>query len=66
MDGFYILGGIALVSLIGMTCIVIDMIYPQQEEVVIPKQTIKPYSIEEYESDYRFDDSDTKLVIDDL
>lgn len=39
MEGYYIVGVISLVSLFGMFCIIMDMIYPSDvEEIVIPKQ----------------------------
>lgn len=39
MEGYYIVGAIGLVSLFGMFCIIMDMIYPSDvEEIVIPKQ----------------------------
>jgi hypothetical protein len=39
MEGYYLVGSIALVSLLGMLCIVMDIMYPSDvEEVVIPKK----------------------------
>lgn len=39
MEGYYIVGSIVIVSLFGMFCLIMDMIYPSDiEEVVIPKK----------------------------
>jgi hypothetical protein len=55
MDGFYILGGLGLLTLIATICFVMDLLTPSEKEFVIVKKTHKPiesFSLsEEYSND---------------
>lgn len=62
MEGFYILGGVLLVFLIGSTCIAIDIYLSWNEEepkIVIKKPVVKQPSVS---SSYN-DEEDFALVI---
>lgn len=56
MDGFYILCGLGLLTLIATICFVMDLLTPAEDEFVIVKKTNEPteeYSLaEEYSNEY--------------
>lgn len=60
MVGFYIVSAIVAVSVIGMGCLIMDIIYTKEEEVyTIPKQIVvyKQHSlIDDYEDTYLNDE----------
>lgn len=59
IDGVYLLAAILLVSAIGMTCIIIDMIYNKEEKrATVRKHVTKPKEEDEpIEYDIEFDES---------
>lgn len=69
MNGFYIVGGLGLLTLMATICFVMDLLTPSEDEIVVVRKITRPvehYSIaSEYEDepdvvmadDYSYDES---------
>lgn len=63
MAGFYILGGLGLLTLIVTICFVMDLLTPSEQDIVVVRKITKP--VENYSIASEYDDEPDVVIADD-
>lgn len=63
MSGFYIVGGLGLLTLMATICFVMDLLTPSEDEVVVVRKITRP--VENHLIAYEYEDEPDVVMADD-